>query len=412
MSINILEYDIFPGVKAFSTMRGSELPYPVVQPHQTHSLNVAIVTDPNTTREDLEAIDALITNVPGLAIGVRTADCIPVLLYDRRKKVAAAIHAGWRGTVGRISQITIKKMTDTFGTDPKDIYAQIGPGIGLQSFQVGEEVVQQFSDASFPMDRIYHHLGDKVDGDMSTGDHLDLWEANKFILEESGVPSDNIRTAGFCTYQRNDLFYSARRETIKCGRIISSVMIDPRSIWEQMLSGEEYDAADQSLLDDLFRTREKVRDYNDLRPTDDKAKDELLSSLLGKRGQKCIINQPFYCDYGVNIEVGENFFANYNFTVLDEAKVKIGDNAFIASNVSIYTAGHPLDVKKRNALIQYAKKVTIGDNVWIGGDVTIVPGVTIGNNVTIGAGSVVTKDVPDNVLVAGIPARIIKTISQ
>ncbi|MCQ2147413.1 MAG: sugar O-acetyltransferase [Bacteroidales bacterium] len=179
-----------------------------------------------------------------------------------------------------------------------------------------------------------------------------------------------------------------------------------------MTSGEEYDGSDPHLLDILNKTREVVRDYNDLRPNDNNGKDAILSKLLGKKGQNCIINQPFYCDYGVNIEVGENFFANYNFTVLDEAKVKIGDNAFIASNVSIYTAGHPLSVRKRNALIQYAKSVTIGNNVWIGGDVTIVPGVTIGNNVTIGAGSVVTKDVPDNVVVAGNPARVIRSIPE
>lgn len=135
---------------------------------------------------------------------------------------------------------------------------------------------------------------------------------------------------------------------------------------------------------------------------------EILHDVLGSHGEQMQINQPFRCDYGENIFIGENFFANFNLTILDEAEVRIGDYAFIGPNVSIYTACHPLDAENRNKALEWAEPVTIGHNVWIGGSATILPGVTIGNNVVIGAGSVVTKDVPDNVAVAGNPARIIR----
>lgn len=177
---------------------------------------------------------------------------------------------------------------------------------------------------------------------------------------------------------------------------------------EKMLSGEPYNAADPDLLKELHRGRDLVFRYNSILPSDEEEKDRVLSALLGKKGRNCTIIAPFYCDYGTNIEVGDNFFANYCVTILDEAKVKIGNNVFIAPNVGIYTAGHPLDPEERNKLTEYAKPVTIGDNVWIGGNVTIVPGVTIGDNVTIGAGSVVVKDIPSNCVAAGNPCKVIK----
>ena len=124
------------------------------------------------------------------------------------------------------------------------------------------------------------------------------------------------------------------------------------------------------------------------------------------------MEQPFHCDYGKNIEVGENFFANYNFTVLDVGKVVIGANAQIAPNVSIYTAGHPIHPDSRNSGYEYGIGVTIGDNVWIGGSSVINPGVHIGSNVVIGSGSVVTKDLPDNVIAVGSPCRILRQITE
>ncbi len=177
---------------------------------------------------------------------------------------------------------------------------------------------------------------------------------------------------------------------------------------QKMLAGMNYSAVDPELLRKLNETREVIWEYNNLRPSMGKELDALLRNLLGKCGKDLIIVQPFYCDYGTQIEVGEGFFANYNFTVLDEAKVTIGDNAFIGPNVSIYTACHSTDVEERNTRDEWAEPVTIGNNVWIGGDATICPRVTIGNGVTIGAGSVVVKDIPDNCVAAGNPCKVIK----
>ena len=179
---------------------------------------------------------------------------------------------------------------------------------------------------------------------------------------------------------------------------------------EKMLAGELYDATDPALLLELARGRGLVHRYNMLDPSDETGRRALLKELLGKTGENFTFIQPFYCDYGTNIEIGENFFANYCFTVLDEAKVRIGDNVFIAPNVSIYTAGHPIDPAERNTCAEYAKPVTIGNNVWIGGSVTIIPGVTIGDNVTIGAGSVVVKDIPSDCVAAGNPCRVIRKL--
>lgn len=177
-----------------------------------------------------------------------------------------------------------------------------------------------------------------------------------------------------------------------------------------MLSGEVYDATHPELIRKLERTREKLWKFNGLCPSESTKMREILDDVIGTHGEPFQINQPFHCDYGENIHIGKNFFANFNLTVLDEAEVRIGDNVFIGPNVSIYTACHPLDAETRNTAVEWAEPVTIGNNVWIGGSATIVPGVTIGNNVVIGAGAVVTKDVPDNVVVGGNPARIIKQL--
>jgi acetyltransferase-like isoleucine patch superfamily enzyme len=139
---------------------------------------------------------------------------------------------------------------------------------------------------------------------------------------------------------------------------------------------------------------------------------DVVRELLGKCGERVMVNPPFYCDYGFRIEVGENFFANYNCCMLDVGKICIGDNCFIAPNVSIYTAGHPLHPDSRNSQYEYGADVTIGDNVWIGGNSVICPGVNIGDNCVIGAGSVVTRDIPDWSLAAGNPCRVIRAITD
>ena len=179
-------------------------------------------------------------------------------------------------------------------------------------------------------------------------------------------------------------------------------------VWDDMVSGREYDATHPYLLERLNATKDRIWEYNKMRPSMLKERNELLRGLLGKSDGDTFINQPFYCDYGSNIRVGRRFFANFNFTVLDEAAVTIGDNCFIGPNVSIYTACHSTDPIERNSRREWAKPVTIGDNVWIGGSVTILPGVTIGSNVTIGAGSVVVKDIPDGCVAVGNPCRVVK----
>lgn len=182
---------------------------------------------------------------------------------------------------------------------------------------------------------------------------------------------------------------------------------------EKMLAGQVYSAVDPQLLQELQDTRLLVRQYNDLLPSETDKMRELLKRMLGAVGDdEIIINQPFRCDYGKQIRVGRRFFANFNFTVLDEAPVTIGDDCFIGPNVSIYTACHSTDPTERNNREEWADPVFIGNNVWIGGSVTILPGVSIGDNVTIGAGSVVTKDIPDNTIAAGNPCRVIKMIWQ
>lgn len=180
---------------------------------------------------------------------------------------------------------------------------------------------------------------------------------------------------------------------------------------EKMLAGITYSAIDAQLLDELNAVKEVIHDYNMMHPSDNTGRLKLLKSLLGHiADDEIIINQPFYCDYGKQISVGRRFFANFHFTVLDEAKVTIGDDCFIGPNVSIYTACHSTDPVERNTRREWAEPVTIGDNVWIGGSVTILPGVTIGDNVTIGAGYVVTKDIPSNSVAVGNPCRVIKNI--
>lgn len=179
-------------------------------------------------------------------------------------------------------------------------------------------------------------------------------------------------------------------------------------VWDDMVSGREYYATHPYLLERLNATKDRIWEYNKLRPSMLKERNELLRGLLGKSDGDTFINQPFYCDYGSNIRVGRRFFANFNFTVLDEALVTIGDDCFIGPNVSIYTACHSTDPIERNSRREWAKPVTIGDNVWIGGSVTILPGVTIGSNVTIGAGSVVVKDIPDGCVAVGNPCRVVK----
>lgn len=181
---------------------------------------------------------------------------------------------------------------------------------------------------------------------------------------------------------------------------------------ERMLAGLPYKAWLDGLSEARMENKLKVWEYNSLRPDENGKKDELIRSILGEAGEQVHIEAPFHCDYGKNITVGNNFYANFNCIILDVGKVVIGNNVMFAPNVALYTAGHPIHPDSRNSGYEYGIGITIGDNVWIGGNVVVNPGVTIGNNVVIGSGSVVTKDLPDNVIAVGNPCRIIREVTE
>lgn len=181
-------------------------------------------------------------------------------------------------------------------------------------------------------------------------------------------------------------------------------------VWRRMLAGERYDAADAGLRKMLAETRRKLWQLNNTPPWEENVRQELLRGLLGSAGKNMIINTPFLCDYGRNIHIGDNFFANFNLTILDEATVTFGDNVFIGPGVSIYTACHPVDPAQRDKWVEWAEPVTVGSSVWIGGSAVILPGVTIGSESVVGAGAVVTKSVPARCIVAGNPARVVRVL--
>lgn len=181
---------------------------------------------------------------------------------------------------------------------------------------------------------------------------------------------------------------------------------------ERMLSGLPYKAWLDGLEEERESCKKLIYELNQLRPDERSKIPEILKKLFGKTGKSIWIEPPFHCDYGWNIEAGENFSANYGLTVLDVGKVTFGDNVLIAPNVSIYTAGHPVHPVSRNSGYEYGIPITVGDNVWIGGSVVILPGVTIGDNTVIGAGSVVTKDIPSDVIAAGNPCKVIRKITD
>lgn len=194
----------------------------LLMPHQVHLAEIAVVDremmslSAEERQQRLDGIDALMTNEAGVCIGVSTADCIPVLLYDPKRRASCAIHAGWRGTVQRIAEKAVGRMTETYGTNPKDIIAQIGPGIHLESFEVGEEVYEAFEKAGFPMEQISKRY-EKW--------HIDLPECNRLQLVAAGIPEAQIAVSPVCTFQQSDTFFSARRLSIHSGRIFTGILL-------------------------------------------------------------------------------------------------------------------------------------------------------------------------------------------
>ena len=194
----------------------------LIIPHQVHKTVVGVIdetflqSDEATRKMNLEGVDAIVSDCRGICLCISTADCIPVLCYDTRKQVVAAIHAGWRGTVERIVEKTLLVMEKQYGTSASDVRAVIGPGISLESFEVGDEVYQAFASAHFDMERIARKYAKW---------HIDLWEANRLQLLELGVEEENIELSGVCTYQQHETFFSARRLGIHSGRILSGIML-------------------------------------------------------------------------------------------------------------------------------------------------------------------------------------------
>jgi len=179
-----------------------------------------------------------------------------------------------------------------------------------------------------------------------------------------------------------------------------------------MLSGQLYNASDPDLTEERHKARLLFQQINKMNNNDKEERNKLFYELFGEAGKDLWIEPPFYCDYGYNIKVGNNVFINFNCCILDVVEVRMGNNILIAPYVQIYTATHPTDAKLRNTMLEYAKPVTIGNDVWIGGGAIVCPGVSIGNGVIIGAGSLVNKNVPDNTMVAGNPAREVKKIAN
>ena len=194
----------------------------LLMPHQVHLAEIAVVDREMLTlpteeiQQKLDGIDALMTNEAGVCIGVSTADCIPVLLYDPIRRASCAIHAGWRGTVQRIVEKAVARMTEVFGSDPKNLIAQIGPGIHLESFEVGDEVYQTFEKEGFPMELISKKY-EKW--------HIDLPECNRLQLVAAGIPETHIAVSPVCTFQQSDTFFSARKLSINSGRIFTGILL-------------------------------------------------------------------------------------------------------------------------------------------------------------------------------------------
>ena len=202
----------------------------LLMPHQVHLTEVVAIDNAflglsaEEQKARLEGVDALMTNLPGVCIGVSTADCIPVLLYDRAKHVSCAIHAGWRGTVKRIVEKAVSEMTSAYGSRPEDILAQIGPGIHLESFEVGDEVYDAFEKEGFQMETISQKYPAN-DGSAQEKWHIDLPECNRLQLLVSGIPESQISVSAIDTFQQHDTFFSARRLGINSGRIFTGILM-------------------------------------------------------------------------------------------------------------------------------------------------------------------------------------------
>ncbi len=197
-------------------------PEQLIIPYQTHDDRLLIVDEaflsltPDARAQRLKGVDGLITRLNGICIGITTADCVPLTFYDQKQEIIAAVHAGWRGTCKRIAEKTITTLATHFGSRPEDVFVEIGPSISQANYQVGEELLLQFSANGFPVSRIFGRQDGKL--------YLDLWEANRWLLAACGIPPAHINIAGLCTYANHHRFFSARRLGIQSGRMLSGIM--------------------------------------------------------------------------------------------------------------------------------------------------------------------------------------------
>lgn len=183
---------------------------------------------------------------------------------------------------------------------------------------------------------------------------------------------------------------------------------------EKMIAGKVYNCLDEELSTALRKAKQLCHKYNDIFFEDEAAAKKIIDELLQAKHNDgyCVFTPPFWCDYGFNVKVGKNFYSNHNLVILDCAEVTFGDNVFVGPNCGFYTAIHPIDAEQRKMKIEWAKSIKVGNDVWFGGGVTVLPGVTIGNNVVIGAGSVVVKDIPSGVVAVGNPCKPIRKITE
>ena len=182
---------------------------------------------------------------------------------------------------------------------------------------------------------------------------------------------------------------------------------------EKRDSGVLYNAgSDPELISEVMRAKKLCHEYNSIDPTDFDAQEAVLKKLLGKTGKRFHVYPPFWCDYGYNIELGEDFFANHGTVMLDGGKITFGNNVLVGPGCGFHTAGHPIDKERRNDWQVYNKPITVGNNVWFGAGVQVMPGVTIGNDCVIGAGSIVVSDIPDGSIAVGNPCKVIRPITD
>ena len=222
----LLQDDLGKHVKAFSTCRQGGVSKGAYASFNANAYCgdefAHVVCEDFVIRQTLEGVDGLMTDIPEVCVCVSTADCIPLLLYDENNQAVAAIHAGWRGTVQKIVENAIIRMGKAYGTEPSQLKAVIGPGISMDSFEVGDEVYESFRGTCFPLERIAARYPAMLGG-MKW--HIDLWEANSWLMQECGVKNENISLSGICTYTNYDRFFSARRAGINSGRILNGIML-------------------------------------------------------------------------------------------------------------------------------------------------------------------------------------------